>query len=193
MSESKSVDRSEPGGLEHALATMLAGVTSAFPAGAVLTMGSVGYDAAALVHKLDGYVAEHQAVHDARVALDAKVAARNAHKAESRDFLAQLEAALRGLLGPASTELAKFGLKPKRAPRPRSSEQTLLQAEKARKTRERRGTKGSRQKQAVKATDPISVTVGPDGQVTSQPVASTPTPAQQPASSNSGGGAGSSR
>jgi len=192
VSDPKSVKRSEPGGLELSLEAMLAGVKSALPAGAVLTMGSVGYDATALAAKLEGYVAEHQAVHDARVVLSAKKLVRDGHKAESRGFLAQLEAGLRGLLGPGSPELAKFGLKPKKAPAPRTSEQQLLQAEKARKTRELRGTKGSRQKKAVKATDPISVTVGPDGQVQSQPVASTPTPAQAPSSSNSGGGAGSS-
>ncbi len=70
---------------------------------------------------------------------------------EARQYLAVLKAALANALGPQSPQLAQFGLKPRKTPRPLTSQQLAVKAAKAKATRKLRGTTGPAQKASIKA------------------------------------------
>ena len=148
-------------GLELKLEILLDGLKSAFPAGIALKLGGVDTDAATLVHELEAHVKAFRDVRDAATALSAKRVLLEGDKPAAKKLFALVRVALQAQFGPESTELVKYGLKPKRAPRPRTNEQKAVAAAKALKTRELRGTKGSRQKAAIKATGSYDVSVTP--------------------------------
>ncbi len=80
-----------------------------------------------------------------------------------RKFIADVKSALVALAGGDNEMLTSFGFKPRKSAKPLTSEQNMLRAEKAKQTRQKRGTLGSRQKAAIKATDTphLNVTFGP--------------------------------
>ena len=76
--------------------------------------------------------------------------------------------ALANALGPQSPQLAQFGLKPRKTPRPRTAQQLAVQAAKALATRKLRGTAGPVQKASIKAgamkfVDPVDAATAPAG------------------------------
>ena len=80
-----------------------------------------------------------------------------------RKFIADVKAALVAVTGGDNAMLTSFGFKPKKPAKSLTAEQQLLRSEKAKQTRQKRGTLGSRQKAAIKATDTphLNVTFGP--------------------------------
>ncbi len=148
-------------GLELKLETLLDGLKSGIPSGMSLKLGGVDYDAASLVHELEAHVEVFTDVRDAKTALSAKVLIAKGDKPAAMKLYALVRAALQALLGMESADLVKYGLKPRKAPKPRTNEQKAVASAKALKTRELRGTKGPKQKAAIKAAGAYDVTVSP--------------------------------
>ena len=69
-----------------------------------------------------------------------------------------IASALKAALGKKNPLLAKFGLAPNKTAAPPTTEQKTLRIQKARATRVARGTKGKRQKEAIKGTVPATTT-----------------------------------
>lgn len=110
----------------------------------------------------------------ARTALSAKIATETAQLPTLRAFLVAFVAFVRGTFGNSPDVLADFGLAPRKASTPLTTEQKAARAAKAKATRAARGTTGPKAKLAVKG-NVTGVVVTP---VTSAP---TTTPAPEPA------------
>ena len=111
-------------------------------------------------------LAELQAVLMQYAAVDDAAAIAQANRARLRDalpaarlLLAHLKDAMIGVVGRDSPELGKFGLEA-RAVRKLTVKQKALAAEKARRTRVLRGTKGSRQKAAIRYVGEPTLVLG---------------------------------
>lgn len=87
-------------------------------------------------------------------------------RAEIRRFMKEMKAAAFTLLGSTNPELEKFGFKPEKARRKLTGEELAVRAAKSRATREKRGTKGKRQKEAVKGEVKSLTIVPPDARTT---------------------------
>jgi hypothetical protein len=111
----------------------------------------------------------------ARTALEAKIATETAQLPALRVFLVAFVAFVRGTFGNSPDVLADFGLAPKKARTPLTTEQKAARAAKAKATRAARGTTGKKAKLAVKG-NVTGVVVTP---VTSAPATTAaPEPAQ---------------
>jgi hypothetical protein len=111
----------------------------------------------------------------ARTELSAKIATETAQLPALRAFLVAFVAFVRGTFGNSPDVLGDFGLLPKKAPTPLTTEQRAARAAKAKATRAARGTTGKKAKLAKKG-NVTGVVVTP---VTSAPaVSAAPEPAQ---------------
>ena len=124
-------------------------------------------------------------VEAARNELEAKIKARDAAAPTARDFVQRLDAGLTAIVGTDPNAKAKLGLPKLKAKRQLTVEELASRAAKMRATRKLRGTMGSRQKEAIKATGDFSVTVGSTSSTgdASDSSASTPAPALPPIAS----------
>jgi hypothetical protein len=123
-----------------------------------------------------------EAVRSAKHDLQQKVQDRRRIQPEATVFLADVRIGLIGLLGRENPDLLKAGFKPHKKARPATVEEKALRAEKARLTRAKRGTLGSRQKRDVVADAPSSVTITRGGtEAAGGNGAATPPPATPPA------------
>ncbi len=146
---------------EVALQTAIAGIKSEIADGASLTLAGVVFSKAELISALETDLSHVSAVHEAFLAYKSALQARDNSAAEVKAHLANLQIALAGLYGVGSAELAKFGLKPRKPKAPLSAEQELAKVTNARTTRALRGTKGSRQKEAIRATGAPIISASP--------------------------------
>jgi hypothetical protein len=149
-----------PRGYRLNLQQMLQGWQGAIPSDSTIVSSAGNLTQAAVVARLQTYL-------EAFTALDA---ADTAHKqarmpveqqsSEVGQYLALLKTALGNAFGTASPKLEQFGLKPKKARTPLSSEKLAIRAAKARATRKLRGTTGPVQKAGLKS-GPMQLSVGP--------------------------------
>ena len=95
----------------------------------------------------------------AKLALAQALLTQRARVGQTRALLATVRNALELYYGIGSPEIELFGLPAKKPRRALTSEEKVLKAERARRTRAARGTLGPRQKLAIKATGPISVVI----------------------------------
>jgi len=147
--------------IEDALQAAIAGVKSEIADGASLTLAGAVFSKAELISALEADLSHVSAVRDAFLAYKSALQARNGAATEVKAHLANLRIALAGLYGEGSEELAKFGLKPRKPKAPLSAEQELAKVTNARTTRALRGTKGSRQKEAIRATAAPIISASP--------------------------------
>jgi hypothetical protein len=124
----------------------------------MLTGGS--YTPAEVTSKLRQIVTLRSSVDAARSAAQTKLAAEKADMPALRVFLDAYVAHVMAAFGNLPDVLADFGLAPKKARSPVTSEVKAAAAAKRKATRAARHTMGSKQKQAVKG-DVVGITVTP--------------------------------
>lgn len=159
---------------------LIAGTTKTFP-NATLTFGNASVQSSSIIQDL-------QNLEKAMLALNA--AESNAKDAMSA--LRTLEASVGPLLraykrfllatyGTATQQLAEFGLQPPKARTPISTETRATATAKARATRAARGTKGKKQKAAIKGDVAgvvvTPITVSPEPKPAPSPTVQPPAPA----------------
>jgi hypothetical protein len=148
-------------GLRGALNAMLSGVQTVIPDGNLIRVDGVDQKKADVVTELQAVMTQYAAV-------DSSAAAAKADRAQLRQalpaahlLLQHLKDAMIAYLGRGSPELQKFGLKARSGRKP-TVQQKALAAEKARRTRALRGTKGSRQKAAIRFAGEPTLVLGPN-------------------------------
>ena len=117
---------------------------------------------------VDAAVAELQQLVDNRAATTAaratakdKVASEQAAMPALTAFMSAFESLIRVMFGNDTASLADFGLLPRKQPVPKTVEEKAAATAKAKATREARGTKGPKAKQAVKGNVATEVVVTP--------------------------------
>lgn len=133
----------------------------ALPAGMTLVWAGAPMTGPQLVALLESYQAPILAVELLRAQLAQQEKVRNASLASLRTDLATLKTAVSSQFGNGSPQVAQFGFKPPKARTPLTPAQKVARAAKANATRALRGTMGSRQRQAIKATGDFTVVVTP--------------------------------
>ncbi len=138
---------------------LIAGTQKHFPNGS-FTLGKAPYTSASLVAILERYETVVAALNAAHAALSDAVAARAAIEAQLDPILRDYKNYLRATFSSAATELGDFGMQPVKARTPLNADQRVLATERMRATRKARGTKGPKQKLAIKG-DVTGVVVTP--------------------------------
>lgn len=129
----------------------------------------------------------------AKVALQQKVAARDAGEPQAQAFLRAYAASVATEYGDSSAVRARFGIPEPKARRELSLEEKMQRAAKAQETRRLRGTQGRRQKQRLKAQGNFEVNVSsaPGAAASAGPASSTASaPPLPPLRSANGSGNG---
>ncbi len=138
---------------------------------------------------VDAAVAELQTLIDNRAAATAaraaardKVAAEQAAMPALVAFMNAFEALIRVMFGNDTAALADFGLTPRKAPAPKTTEEKAAAAAKRAATRTARGTKGPKARKAIHGNVTASLVVTPAAPPAMVPAApATPAPAPAPA------------
>ncbi|HZV01292.1 MAG TPA: hypothetical protein VFF73_31560 [Planctomycetota bacterium] len=169
-------------GMERKLDLAMQGLQTAIPAGVTqLSVGQVTYQIADLLTKAKEVRQPWKDARAAHATLRSVTQSRPQDTTTARNFLADLKVALVGLFGRESQDLTTFGFKPQKTRTPLTSAQKVQRAAKAKATRQKRGTMGSRQKANIRATETPSVTIDPNGTVVATP-AEAPAPPASPGS-----------
>jgi hypothetical protein len=140
-----------PKGLRLDLQQMLQGWQTVIPSDSTMSSSAGSLTQAAVVGTLQGWLGAYTALDTQATAYKQARVPVQSMQAEARQYLAALKLALASALGPQSPQLAQFGLKPKKSPRPLTSKQLAVRAAKAAATRNLRGTTGPLQKASIKA------------------------------------------
>ncbi|HEY6462017.1 MAG TPA: hypothetical protein VIY73_17745 [Polyangiaceae bacterium] len=142
---------------------------------------------------VDAAVAELQELVDNRAATTAaRATARDKVETEAAAmpglvaFMNAFETLIRVMFSNDTAALADFGLQQRKQPAPQTAEQKAVAAAKRAATREARGTKGPKAKQAVKGNVTAQVVVTP---MTAMPAAAPAAPPPAPAPAATPGGA----
>ena len=166
-----SADRAE------ALST---GTTKHFPnASQTLTIGGEAYTVTQVNGNLGQIVSLRAASNDAKANAKAKVGAEKAQLPPLLLFMAAYVAFVKATFGNAPDVLADFGLVPRKARTPLTAEQKAAAKAKGKATREARGTRGPKAKQAITG-NVVGVQVTPITAPAAAPAAPA-APAPQPA------------
>jgi type I site-specific restriction endonuclease len=147
-------------GVRAALEAMLSGVQQAIPDGSEVLVAGAKLMKADMVAKLQGFLSQYSAIATQAAELKADRQGLRQSLPEVRQLLQELKDAMIVAFGRSSPEIQKFGLRGRTA-RKLTSEQRALAAEKARRTRALRGTKGSRQKAAIRFAGQPTLVLGP--------------------------------
>jgi hypothetical protein len=136
------------------ITALIAGIQAegALPKGYSLWIDDVNYASDPLVTRLLELRAPYDRTEDARAELKAAEKAEKEAEMSTSAFVSQAIAGIKVAVGPDSGKLAKFSVKTKAVPPPRTAEQRLQMALKAAATRKLRGTLTPTQKKALKAT-----------------------------------------
>ena len=151
-------------GTELRLDTALLGLQTALPAGVTtINIGAQQMPVADAIKLVQSHAQPYKTGREARATLRQLSSTRKPRSQGDRRLLADLRAGLVCIFGRESEELVKFGFTPAR-PRPEPTiEQKARSAAKARETREKRHTLGSRQKRDLKATETPAISIPPSG------------------------------
>ncbi len=140
------------------------GVKNAFPPTATdITLHGVPYTQPALLARAQEEVAPWKAVREAKAVIRAFAQQKKALIERARKFLGELQVGIAAHAGLENEILTEYGFKPKKRKKPLPVEKNAIRVAKAKLTRKLRGTKGKRQKEALKFTGPLKVVVAPDG------------------------------
>ncbi len=189
----------KPGELEQDVKDITAGLSKNFAPTLVLQINGAAVTVKSAVAALRAYLVKSQAVDADRAALAHSLNERNAMIVATNTLVKALKVAIKMQVGPQSPLLDSFGIPMDKARQ--TDTVTLFAAQgKAAQTREVRGTKGKRQRQAIKTVGDPSVTVTSDKRVIAGPRpvnlppspaaanASVPAPAAAPTGTDSGNG-----
>jgi hypothetical protein len=159
---------------------LVAGTNSQFAKGTKLAFASSTFTPAQVLTQLQLLISLRAGVTDARAALAAKLAAEEAQMPALLAFMKAFVAFVKATFSNSPDVLAAFGLAPKKTTTP--DVQTLAAANAKREaTREARGTKGTKQRKAVKGAV-TGVVVTP---IVAAPVVTAAPAAPSPASNGS--------
>jgi len=158
----KSNDKN-PGSVERSLDAAYDGVQALLQPTTTYVLAGVSYTGQAIIQMIAAWVAVFTAYEDAQRTEKTALAQRRQIEPAVRAFLKVLHAFATSQYGAESQELTKLGFQPQKQAKPLDSEQLVLRKSRANATREERGTKGSRQKDAIHGATDASVTVKPDG------------------------------
>ncbi|MHB1846953.1 MAG: hypothetical protein ACYCWW_19195 [Deltaproteobacteria bacterium] len=172
----------------------LAGISRDIPSTSNLSVAGQSVSQPALVSQLEAFIGLCQDLAKARTSVQQKLGLVLAATPGVREFIVNLDAALKGLLGPKNPQLGDFGIKPAHRSEP-SAETKAAAAALGKQTRAIRHTHGKRQKALVTVTGRAGIVlVGPNGQplpgFTRGPVA--PTEPDGTTGSSTGGNTGNS-
>jgi hypothetical protein len=156
---------------EAVLAVKLAGGAQKHLSGLPqLVLGSGTFTPAQVVTQLQSFANLRNSVNTAKAAVSAALEDEKSQGPSMRAFYTAFIAYVRAAYGNSPDVLADFGLPPKKARKPLTAEQKAAAAAKRSSTRAARGTKGKRQKAAIKG-DVTGLVMTP---VTAQPAAAAP-------------------
>ena len=168
-------------GIELRLDTAYDGTQNYWPAGlSQLVVEGVGYTQASLLAKLTSITSPWVGARDAHTALRDFTQQKPDLTSAATMFLASMDASLGAQIGEYSEVLSKFGFKPKKRRKALTVEEQALKTAKAKLTRQKRGTLGSKQKAAIKETGTPTVTISPGAAMDMTPAAATVTAAPVP-------------
>lgn len=119
----------------------------------------VRYTQAELERKLEELNDPHKRLREAKAYIRQFSRDRRRLTREHREFLADLNASVAGILGRDNEELTRYGFKPARRRRALTVEEQTLAKAKAELTRKARGTMGKRQRAAIRATETPTVVI----------------------------------
>jgi hypothetical protein len=142
-----------------------------------------------LLVQLQNIADEYQAVRDAKSAYTTSLQSEKSSVAANKEYMLQFQAAIVAYFGRQSPQLAQFGFTPTKPVKITGAE-IVSKTAKSNVTRELRGTLGSKEKQAVKATSTPDVTVS-TGKVSTTPPTAPATPAASASSTATAGSTGS--
>ena len=154
------------------LQALVAGLQKQLPNGS-FTLVSTVYTTAALVTALQGLIAALTGVDTAQAGAKAALVIWEAEDAKLGQIILALKRTLLSMYANAPDTLAVFGLKPRKAPGPRTAAQRAVTAAKAAATRAARGTTGSKKKLAVTG-NVTGVTITPTTEPGPVPTATAP-------------------
>jgi hypothetical protein len=155
----KSVKR----GIELRADTLIHGLETAVPAGVTqLVVSGVSTQVADLIKEVQDDVQPWKNARAAHAVLRQFTQDRPAATRKLAALIADVKIAITTIVGRENEVLTSFGFKPHKSPKPLTSEQKTIRAAKARLTRQKRHTLGSKQKAALKATETpvLNVTFG---------------------------------
>jgi hypothetical protein len=165
MPKGKSIEKA-------ATEQLVVGAKKHFSNAASLSFGGATFTPAQLIETLQALVDLHQAVDDARTALNAKIVEEVAKAPPLRSVATAFATFVKATFGNSPDTLADFGLKPRKASVPRTIEQNAAAAAKRKATRAVRHTMGTKQKKQLKGT--VTTIVAPAASPASTPVAPAP-------------------
>jgi hypothetical protein len=168
-----------PKGFRSELQQMLQGWQGIIPSSSALASSVGSLTQASVVQQLQTFLAAYSALDSADTAAKQTRAQVKAQLSQARQYQAVLKTALRNNFGEDSVQLAQFGLKPKKARKPLSTEKAAVKVAKLRATRVLRGTKGPVARAAVKSgpmqfVGPVAVPVTPGASTAAGPAAADP-------------------
>ena len=160
------------------LQALITGLQLRFPNGQ-FTLGNTAFTTATLVQALQSLIAAINAVNTAQASAKVALAALKETVAKVGPIVLALKRNLLSMFGSATDTLALFGLEPRKAPKPRTSEENAAAAAKAKATRKARGTTSKKQKLTVSGNvtgiQVIPITAPTDAMPSAQPAPATPT------------------
>jgi hypothetical protein len=140
------------------LNNIIKGVESNFPDTASITIDGITYDKPSLLAVLKAKLAQLEAADVAFEIYKQKLAEREAAMPDTDAFKKRMCMALLAYYGSNTSTLAEYGVSPRKARRKLTSEEKVVAATKAKKTREMRGTLGPKAKAKLKAAGQVTVT-----------------------------------
>jgi hypothetical protein len=168
-------------GLELRLDMAVEGIKSAFPPGVTeVYLRGIPYTQPLLLAEAQNVLAPWKGVRGAKGTIRTFANSKPATIDQGREFLGALLVSMASHYGEDDETLTKFGFKPKKKRKPLSSEKEVIRVAKAKKTRELRGTKGKRQKAAIKFDGDAHVLITPDAVMHVTDVSVPPPAAPQP-------------
>ncbi len=164
-------------GVEQRVDKAIEGLQGAVPAGVTsLPIRGAMVSIADLVLRGQSADKPYKDMRASRAVIAGLLQTRPKDKETALEFLTDLEAGLVAVLGVDSQVLVQFGFSPRKKRQKLSPEKNVLRAAKARLTRQKRHTLGSRQKEALGTTETPPVTIAPDGTVVATPATPAVTP-----------------
>jgi hypothetical protein len=169
-------------GLRAALEAMLSGVQQVIPDGSNVLVAGAQLTKADVVAKLTVFLTQYSAIETQAAVVKADRQGLKQSLPEARQLLQELKDAVIAAFGRGSPDLQKFGVRVRVTRKP-TSQQRALAAEKARRTRALRGTKGSRQKAAIRFAGEPTLVLGPNGPQQAAPSSTATSGSKPPATS----------
>ncbi len=158
-------------GVQKRVLAFMAGTQKHFPSGQV-TFGGATYTGASLIQAFQGLADAFPPVDAARTSLHDSVAALREADAKVAPLMRGFTSYLRATYSDA-TQLADFGLAPRKVPAPLTAEKRIVATAKLKATRAARGTTSRKQKLAIKG-NVSGVVVTPVTVSTSSPAPAAP-------------------